>query len=503
MSGIGRIALVVAAVAWGAAVGRTLAAQQPVSDGHIHHAPAQARMLVSPLELTESDLIAGAATFERTCAGCHGADGTGPSPDRAGQPRPSDLTSPEFRKHADGELFWVISEGVAASPMPAFKSRLSETERWQLVAYLRKLGGVRLTLAAAGASSYVWRLPPGFPRPKVPPDNPMSEAKVELGRHLFYDTRLSVDSTFSCATCHEQEKAFTDGKPRGIGVTGEVHPRGSMSLTNIAYSPVLTWANPTQRRLETQALVPIFGEDPVELGMSGRERELFERLRGAGVYRALFETAFPDEDDPFTLGNLTKAIAAFQRTLLSGASPYDVYRLGYDPKAISRSAIRGEALFFSERTECFHCHGGFNFTETADYAGKGFVEIEFHNTGLYNIDGQGAYPRPNTGIQEVTEDPEDMGRFKAPSLRNIAVTAPYMHDGSIATLEEVIDHYAAGGRTIREGPHRGVGADNPLKSPFVKPIDLTAEEKRDLVAFLESLTDQSFLRNPRFANPWK
>jgi cytochrome c peroxidase len=359
-------------------------------------------------------------------------------------------------------------------------------------------------LATAGAGrSYVWQLPPGFPRPKVPADNPMSEAKVELGRHLFYDTRLSVDGTFSCATCHEQSKAFTDRKPRGVGVTGEVHPRGSMSLTNVAYSPVLTWANPSQRRLETQALVPMFGEDPVELGLSGKERELFERLRALPRYRELFASAFPDDADPFTLGNLTKAIAAFQRTLISGTSPYDRYRLGYDPRAISQAAIRGEALFFSERTECFHCHGGFNFTETADYVGKGFVEIEFHNTGLYNIDGRGGYPAPNTGVMAISEDPEDMGRFKAPTLRNIAVTAPYMHDGSIPTLEAVIEHYTAGGRTISDGPHQGVGADSPLKSAFVKPIDLMSQEKKDLVAFLESLTDEAFLKNPRFANPWK
>ncbi|MCC7125704.1 MAG: di-heme enzyme [Acidobacteria bacterium] len=479
---------------------RVAAAQEPV---HAHHAPAQARMLISPLELTEEDLTAGSAAYRNACARCHGADGKGGVARRSSAPAPSDLTSPDYRRHADGELFWVISEGIADSGMPAFKTTLDDRARWQLVAHLRQLGGVRLSLAAAPAgSSYVWDLPPGLPRPKVPADNPMSDAKVQLGRHLFYDTRLSIDGTFSCATCHQQARAFADEKARGVGVTGEVHPRGSMGLGNVAYSPVLTWANPTQRRLESQALVPMFGEDPVELGLSGQEGALLARLRAEPRYRQLFAAAFPDVADAFTLDAITRAIASFERTLLTGRSPYDRFRLGQDANAISPLARQGEALFFSERTECFHCHGGFNFTETADYAGKGFIEIEFHNTGLYNVDGQGSYPAPNTGIMAITEDEEDMGKFKAPSLRNIAVTAPYMHDGSIATLAEVIEHYAAGGRSIADGPNKGIGATSPRRSSFVKPIDLTPEEKRALVAFLESLTDQTFLTDPRFSSPW-
>ncbi len=154
------------------------------------------------------------------------------------------------------------------------------------------------------------------------------------------------------------------------------------------------------------------------------------------------------------------------------------------------------------KTECFHCHGGFTFAGGADYEGKGFSEIEFHNTGLYNIDGKGGYPPRNTGVAEVSGNPEDMGKFKAPTLRNIAVTAPYMHDGSIATLEEVIEHYNAGGRTVHDGPYAGVGGDNPFKSEFIKPMDLTTQEKQDLVAFLRSLTDSTFLRDSRFSNPW-
>lgn len=361
---------------------------------------------------------------------------------------------------------------------------------------------VRPVSAQPPQAVFRWQLPPGFPEPVVPADNPMSAAKVALGRHLFYDPRLSGTGSFSCASCHEQARAFADALPRAVGSTGEVHPRGSMSLANVAYSPALTWANPLMTSLEKQALVPMFGEDPVELGLSGQEEALLQRVRAEPRYRSLFAAAFPGQRDPVSLDHIVKAIASFQRTLISGRSPYDAYKQG-QRTAISASARRGEALFFSEKTECFHCHGGFNFTGTVNYVGKGFVEVEFHNTGLYNIDGQGAYPAPNTGVHAVSNDPLDMGKFKAPTLRNVAVTAPYMHDGSVATLEEAIEHYNAGGRTVRSGPNAGVGADSPLKSEFLKPMGLTPQEKRDLVAFLRSLTDSTFLRDPRFSNPWR
>jgi len=377
---------------------------------------------------------------------------------------------------------------------------------WTLIGTVTICWVAALTHASAQQASpggWTWNLPAGFPTPRVPADNPMSAAKVELGRHLFYDTRLSVDGTFSCATCHDQAAAFTDRKPRGVGVTGQVHARGSMSLVNVAYSPVLTWANPSVRSLEAQALVPMFGEHPVELGLSGLEAKLIASLKAEPRYTPLFTAAYPGDAAPISLGNITKAIASFQRTLISGRSPYDRYSQDKVKDAISPAAIRGETIFFSEDAECFHCHGGFNFTETVDFVGKGFLEIQFHNTGLYNVGGEGAYPVDNPGVHEITNDPEDMGKFKAPTLRNIAVTAPYMHDGSIPDLDGVLDHYTAGGRTITSGPNAGIGLNNPFKSSFVKPFTLTAEGRQDLLAFLRSLTDEEFLKNPRFSNPWR
>lgn len=351
------------------------------------------------------------------------------------------------------------------------------------------------------ASSYRWQLPEGFPQPLVPEGNPMTEAKVELGRHLFYDKRLSLDGSMSCASCHEQQKAFSDGKAVPSGVTGKQLSRNSMALFNLAYTPVLTWANPQLKHLETQMLIPLFGEDPPELGLVGQEQALLERLAALPLYQQLFQAAFPDKANPFTLQQLTEAIASFERSLVSADSPYDRYVYGGDDNAISAAAKRGEALFFSERLECFHCHGGFNFSDSVQHAGSAFEEFNFHNTGLYNLDGKGAYPADNTGLHDLTHRPEDMGKFKAPSLRNIAVTAPYMHDGSVASLDEVIDHYAAGGRTLSTGPYAGKGADSPYKSGFVKGFQLSPAERADLKAFLNSLTDESFLNNPAYAAP--
>jgi cytochrome c peroxidase len=350
---------------------------------------------------------------------------------------------------------------------------------------------------------FSWALPAGFAEPLVPADNPMSYAKIELGRHLFYDQRLSGTGEFSCASCHEQALAFTDAKPVGIGATGEAHPRNSMSLTNAGYNAALNWSNPVVARLEQQALIPMFGEHPVELGLAGKEDELLATLGADTTYQRLFGLSYPDDAAPVSLGNVTKALSTFQRALISGDSPYDRYRYGGQAGAISASAKRGEDLFFSERLECFHCHSGFNLTAAATYVGKPFTERAFFNNGLYNIDGAGAYPAPNVGLIEFTGRPDDMGKFKAPTLRNIAVTAPYMHDGSIATLDEVLDHYAAGGRTITSGPNAGAGSASPLKDGFVLGFTLTGEERADVLAFLLSLTDQTFLSNPRFANPWR
>lgn len=353
----------------------------------------------------------------------------------------------------------------------------------------------------APASTYAWQLPPGFPTPLEPADNPMSAEKVELGRRLFYDTRLSANQTQSCASCHDQSRAFTDGLARAVGSTGQVHPRSAMSLGNVAYLGRFAWANTVLSELETQAVVPMFGSEPVELGMKNMEDVLIARIAAEPIYAPLFAAAFPGDPAPITIANIVKAICSFERIMITGSSPYDRYANG-DTTAISDSAKRGLAMFNSEKMECFHCHGGFNFNDVIRYAGHPQTEARFHNTGLYNIGGDGSYPPDNQGIYALTLMPADMGKFRAPTLRNIALTAPYFHDGSAATLDDVLDHYAAAGRTITSGPYAGVGSANPFKDSLLVGFTLSAQERADMHAFFESLTDPAFTTDLRLTNPW-
>jgi cytochrome c peroxidase len=359
------------------------------------------------------------------------------------------------------------------------------------------IGVVLAALAhQAVVAQYQWNLPPRVAAPRVPIENPMTAARVELGRRLFYDPHLSGNGTQSCATCHVQERAFTDGKALGVGSTGMVHPRSPMSLINVAYRDALTWGNQDLRSLEQQALVPMLGTAPIELGLAGHEDRVYRTLAADRVYQPLFAAAFPGESTPVTTPNVAAALSAFERSIVSFRSPFDRYREYEDRTAMSESAMRGSVLFFSNRkARCISCHRGLNLdggSKTVNTPPAEELVFTFHNTGLYNLPGPVSYPSDNTGLYEQTGRPQDVGKFRVPTLRNIAVTAPYMHDGSIATLDEALDHYVAGGRT-----------PNPLKSTGLQPLTLTPDERKDLIAFLESLTDREALGDPRWSNPWK
>jgi cytochrome c peroxidase len=338
------------------------------------------------------------------------------------------------------------------------------------------------------AASYAWRLPPGLPVPRVPADNPMSGAKVRLGRRLFYDTRLSGNGTFSCASCHQQARAFTDGRAHAIGSTGQAHPRSAMSLTNVAYNASYGWADGRVRTLEAQMAVPMFNEHPIEMGMKGKEPAIVARLASSPGDAAFFRESFPGESAPVSIANIVKAIASFERTLTSAGSPFDRYLYRDERDALTPQAARGMQLFFSDRLRCARCHSGFNLSGPTGHA-TDLAGPTFHNTGLYNVDGRGSYPAADRGVFDVTHRPADMGRFRAPTLRNIAVTAPYMHDGSVATLEAAIAHYATGGLA------------SPFRSPRLRSFTLSAAEMSELVAFLNSLTDREFLTNPQLGQP--
>ncbi|MEX8500395.1 MbnH family di-heme enzyme [Leptothrix ochracea] len=356
---------------------------------------------------------------------------------------------------------------------------------------------------ATTGTTWVWKLPKGFPEPFVPADNPMSEAKFQLGRRLFYDKRLSGNGTMACASCHLQRLAFTDGKALATGSTGDLTARSAMSIANVAYNPTLTWANPSQSSLEIQAVVPMFVENlAVELGINEQNKtEVLARFQKNPDDRLRFKAVFPDEAEPISFMNIVKAISAFERGVISGDSKFDRAQTGEG--SLSNAEERGRQLFYSEQAQCSTCHSGFNFSDQTMHAQSTRVEKPFHNTGLYNVDGQGAYPADNPGLIGVMPQPvSNMGQFRVPSLRNIAVTAPYMHDGSIATLEDVLAVYAAHGRNISSGPLKGDGRKNPFKDTRLDKIQLSAQDRADIVAFLKTLTDESFLTNPRYADPF-
>jgi cytochrome c peroxidase len=320
----------------------------------------------------------------------------------------------------------------------------------------------------SAAEFFADRLPRWFPVPKVPVDNPLTEEKVELGRHLFYEPMLSGNSTYSCASCHQQSLAFTDGLAQAVGATGGQHQRSSMSLANVVYNASYGWSDRTWS-LESQMHVPMYNEQPVEMGLKGHEAEVLERFAADADYADRFRAAFPGEPHPITMPNIVKAIASFERVIVSADSAFDRYLYKDDHSGMSPASKRGAALFFSDRLKCSECHGSVNVSGPTIFSGAmpSDPEAFFHDTG-------------------VAAEP---AKFRAPTLRNIAVTGPYMHNGSIGTLTEVVAHYAAGGRRTRP------------KSDKVRGFAISPAETDDLVAFLHTLTDEKFLANPAFSNP--
>lgn len=314
-------------------------------------------------------------------------------------------------------------------------------------------------------SSFEVEKPADFPVMPEPRDNPTTAEKVELGRRLFYDKQMSLDYSTSCASCHQPELAFADNRKQSAGFGGLLTARNSPSLANTGYLPHFFWEGgiPT---LEKQALAPIIAPNEFNI----RADTLEKRMSSDPRYKMLFQAAFGDET--VTLERITKSISAFQRTLISGNSPYDKFRRG-DRSAISLSAQRGEALFFGETGDCWHCHNGYNLTTNS-----------FHNTGLDSL-------TTDIGRAAVTKNPNDEGKFKVPTLRNIALTAPYMHDGRFQTLEQVLQHYNSGGKA------------HPNKDALMRPLGLSNQEVSDLIEFLKSLSDTSFTQNPAHNNPWE
>jgi cytochrome c peroxidase len=323
--------------------------------------------------------------------------------------------------------------------------------------------------AREAAPAYVWQLPRGFPKPAVPAGNPMSAAKVALGQRLFFEPLLSLTGRYSCASCHEPARSFTDGRPVAVGATGEALPHNAMALVNVAYNVSFGWMKPQVRSLEAQMLEPLLNRHPIELGLAGREQQLCEQLAADRSYADAFAAAFPAPGagsapaagGGVSFDHIVKAIAAFERTLISGRSPFDRYVFAGDHAALDAQAKRGMALFFSSRVGCAGCHAGFNFS------------------GNWR-DAQGA-----TGAASFARNGTAARAVRVPTLRNVALTAPYMHDGRFATLGEVLEHYSDLGARRRQGA-RALDRRLPREP-------LSAGERAELIAFLESLTDESFV----------
>lgn len=305
--------------------------------------------------------------------------------------------------------------------------------------------------------------PEGFPSVEYPTDNEYSYARWKLGKHLFFEKSLSRDESISCASCHLPSFAFSDTTRVSLGVENSPGLRNSPSLANVAYQPYFTREGGVAT-LEMQVLVPV--QEHVEFDFN--LLEITERLKENELYVYLSLEAYQREIDPYVI---TRAIATFERSLLSGNSSYDAYFFQNKNQALSPQQKAGLELFNSEKTNCFQCHSGFNFTNYA-----------FENNGLYE-------EYLDEGRFRLTNDAADVALFKTPSLRNVAITAPYMHDGSMKNLQEVVAHYNSGGE------------NHPHKNQLIKPLNLSKKEQENLISFLQSLTDESFINNKHFQKP--
>lgn len=335
--------------------------------------------------------------------------------------------------------------------------------RWHVVTYLVSFLLITVIIFAfsSGKQPVIDPLPDYFPTMKQPEGNELTEVRVQLGRHLFYDPILSSDSTISCASCHKQSLAFADSVAVSPGVQQRKGNRNAPTLGNVGFNPTVLFDGFLET-LEKQVLVPIQEHAEMDFNMI----EVVKRLKKDPFYVEMAKKAYNREPDPFVV---TRSISAFERTMVSYRSDYDKFLQG--KKQLSASALRGKTLFF-DKLYCSKCHNGFNFTD-----------FSVQNNGLYE-----RYPG-DSGRFRVTHLESDRDLFKVPSLRNIALTAPYMNDGSLATLRDVIRQYASGGKQHKN------------KSSVIQPFTLSEAEENDLIAFLKTLTDKAFIRDKRYSKP--
>lgn len=324
---------------------------------------------------------------------------------------------------------------------------------------------------------------------RVPEDNPLTDEAVELGRRLFYDVRLSGNNEVSCATCHRQQLAFTDGRQTAIGVSGKALALNSMSLANLMWGPRHFFWNGRVTSLEEQALVPIQHADEMDQSLA----ELVDELKADSQYRSLFSIAYGRISNE----NIAKALASFQRTLISSDSKYDKYLRG--EATLTEQENLGRKLFVAHPDVKASLRGGNCIDCHSQFLTSGFNTLYdgFSNNGLDSEED--LLP----GLEEVTQIRAHRGLFKVPTLRNIALTAPYMHDGRFATLEQVLDHYNEGIKMSSTLSPLIAEADNSTKGVVTQAsLNLTEHEKTAIIAFLHTLTDRQFITEEKFSNPF-
>ena len=311
-------------------------------------------------------------------------------------------------------------------------------------------------------SNYQLELREGWPEIEIPDNNPMTIASVKFGKELFFDRRLSIDSTVSCANCHKPELGFADATPLSVGVKGRLGFRNSGSLTNVAYIPYFN-RDGGVKTLDRFSLVPIEDHDEMNLNLL----VMRDRLSKDQSYINQAKAIYNRRPDAFAV---SRALASYLRTFISDSSPYDRYVYDGDSTALNASQKRGYDLFFGDKAKCSTCHNGINLTN-----------YQFENNGLYSD-----YNNKDRGRQRVTDNPDDEGKFRVASLRNVALTSPYMHDGSLPDLNAVLDHY------------QNQGESHATKSPLINIINVTDLEKEDIILFLGALTDTAYIQDTKF-----
>ncbi len=327
------------------------------------------------------------------------------------------------------------------------------------------------------------------------PHNP----KMILGHHLFFERKLSFNHSKSCASCHSPELAFTDGYRRSVASNGENLSHNAPSLFNISGNNFFDWDNSFVNSLKKQIQRPLYSKHPLELGLDLDTLALFSFFERDSLYSSLFVNAFQDENRKYTTAHVEESIIEYVKNLVSQNSKYDKYSKG-QKTILTKSEMDGMILFFSAKLKCSRCHTPPLFTKTNLSINTDTV---YANIGMYNINNKNEYPSDDKGLAKRSKKNSDDGKFKIPSLRNVMLTAPYMHDGSMTTIQEVIDMYAAGGRNIKSGFQKGDGRTHLNKHPFISGFAISDVEKKELISFLSALTDTSYLKNSLFLNPFR